>query len=211
MNQARFFTRQSRTTQKGVVLLIALIMLIAMTLVGVSLLRSVGMGSSIAGNLAFRQNATSVGDLGVEVARAWIVNTGTNTPAVLEADAISPNGYFATWDSTFNPLTYNWSNSRKLATADHASISNSSGKDDTGNEIRYVVHRLCGETGPVNGPYASPTQLCANYTDYSGLGGKGSTGYGQQQPSLAEKPYYRVTIRVNGPRKTTSYAQVIMY
>jgi len=200
--------RSSPRRQRGVVLLIALIMLVAMTLVGISMLRSIGTGAGIAGNLAFKQNATSVGDLGVEVARAWMVNAGQNNPSVLEADAVA-TGYYSTLVDSFNPLTYDWSISKKLLTADAAFILGT-GKDDTGNEIRYVLHRLCALPGAVS-PIDNPGQKCANYTDMAATSSKGGTGYGGALPSLADQPYYRATVRVAGPRNTTSYVQVIMY
>lgn len=208
--------RSAPRKQKGVVLLIALVMLVAMTLVGVSMLRAVGAGSGIAGNLSFKQNATSVTDLGVEVGRAWLVSVGAINPLNLNSDAIAASGYFSCWyancaaKTEFNPLTYNWDNSRKLVNADAAFISAVTGRDTTGNEIRYVVHRLCELTGDVL-PENNAGQKCANYTDYSALGSKGGAGYGQALSNLTDQPYFRVTARVTGPRNTLSYTQVIMY
>ena len=51
-----------RHHQQGVVLFVALIVLIIMTLAGLALLRQMGAGTSIAGNIAFKENATSVAD-----------------------------------------------------------------------------------------------------------------------------------------------------
>ena len=51
-------------------LFVALIVLIIMTLAGLALLRQMGAGVSIAGNIAFKENATSVADRGTEVAYA---------------------------------------------------------------------------------------------------------------------------------------------
>jgi type IV pilus assembly protein PilX len=194
--------------QRGVVLLIALIMLIAMTLVGVSMLRSVGAGAGIAGNLAFKQNATAAADLGAEIARTWVYNTGAATPLVLDAVSAA-NGYYTTWADTFNPLTHDWANSKKLTSAEAAFIT-AAGKDTAGNEVRYVVHRLCALDGVVS-PIDNIGQKCANFTDYGALGSKGGTGYGQKTPTLSEQPYYRVTVRASGPRNTVSYVQVVMY
>ena len=58
--------------QGGIVLLIALIILIAMTIAGIALLRSVDISNIIAGNLAFKQAATHAGDIGVERALAFL-------------------------------------------------------------------------------------------------------------------------------------------
>jgi len=51
-----------RQGQHGVVLFVALIVLIIMTLAGLALLRQMGVGTSIAGNVAFKENATSVAE-----------------------------------------------------------------------------------------------------------------------------------------------------
>ncbi len=205
-----------RRSQSGVVLLIALIMLVAMTLVGISLMRTTGAGMAISGNLAFKQNSASVADLGVEVARTWLLNTGSATPTTLESNAISAAGYIACWyaDCTakteFVPQTYDWSNAKKVTSTEAGAIINASGKDAGGNDIRVVIHRLCDLTGPVL-PENNTGQKCANFTDYSGLGSKGGAGYGQALANLTDQPYYRATVRVRGPRNTTSYIQVIMY
>lgn len=204
-----------RHQQRGVVLLIALVMLVAMTLVGISMLRSIGAGAGIAGNLAFKQNATSATDVGVEVARAWLLNTGVAAPLTLQSNVLA-SGYYACWyedcsaKTEFNPLTHDWTSSKKLTSSEVASISSLTGRDDTGNEIRYVVHRLCDLTGDIL-VENNAGQKCANYTDYSGLSSKGGTGYGQSTPSLTDQPFFRVTVRVAGPRNTLSYTQVVMY
>lgn len=52
-------------SQRGVVLLIALIMLVAMTLAGIGMMRSVDTGSMIAGNLAFRHATSQASDAGL--------------------------------------------------------------------------------------------------------------------------------------------------
>ena len=61
---------QHRSKQSGVVMFVALAVLILMTLAGLAMLRQMGSSVSIAGNLAFKQNATAAGDLGTETARA---------------------------------------------------------------------------------------------------------------------------------------------
>ena len=69
-----------RAGQAGVVLMMALIVLVAMTLAGIALVRSVDTSNIIAGNLAFKQAATNSGDTGIEAAAAWLnANSGALT------------------------------------------------------------------------------------------------------------------------------------
>jgi Tfp pilus assembly protein PilX len=66
--------------QRGVVLLIALIMLVAMTLAGIGMMRSVDTGTVIAGNLAFKQATLNASDMGTSggfnIALAAVANSG---------------------------------------------------------------------------------------------------------------------------------------
>src|SRR5271154_6277784 len=59
--------------ERGVVLLIALIVLVAMTLAGIGMMRTIDSGTIVAGNLGFREAAVATADTGVERARAWLV------------------------------------------------------------------------------------------------------------------------------------------
>ena len=55
-------------SQRGVILLIALIMLVAMTLAAIGMIRSVDTGSVIAGNMAFKQATLNASDAGTNAA-----------------------------------------------------------------------------------------------------------------------------------------------
>ena len=93
--------RTLRTAQRGVVLFISLIVLVAMTLAGIAVMRSVDTNVLIAGNLAFRNAALSAADAGIESARAWL---SAQTAGSLINDQVP--GYFANWQDTFNPTTF---------------------------------------------------------------------------------------------------------
>ena len=62
--------------QQGVALIVVMIILVIMLIGAVGILRSTNVGLGIAGNLGFKQNATSVSDQGVEAARAWLMAQG---------------------------------------------------------------------------------------------------------------------------------------
>jgi type IV pilus assembly protein PilX len=181
--------------QQGVVLLIALILLVAMTMAGLAMMRTIGAGVGIAGNLAFKQTATSVADLGIETARNWLTDP-LRTSDVIKSDSVA-DGYYSSWDLSFSPQSFDWANS-KLVTAN----------DGANNEVRVVIHRLCETAGLVPN---DPLQKCATLTSAGALGSKGGGGYGSTVLTTTIQPYFRVTSRVKGPRNTTSYVQVVMY
>lgn len=181
--------------QRGAVLFMALVVLVVMLLVGATLARKVGTGASISGNLAFKQNATSAADLGMEMARQWI----SANPTILNTD-LDTEGYFSSWSTSVDPAAY-WADMSKVkvVTAD----------DGTGNAVSYVIHRLCQTAG------LAPTdaaQRCASEPD-AGVGEtKGGIDYGSAPPATPQGlPYYRITARVQGPRNTLSYVQMVMY
>ena len=60
----------SLARQRGISLMMSMIVLVALTLAGIALMRSVDTTTIIAGNLAFQQAATNSGDTGIETAIA---------------------------------------------------------------------------------------------------------------------------------------------
>ena len=199
-----------RSAQRGVVLFISLIVLVAMTLAGIALFRQVATGVIIAGNLAFKENATSVADLGIENARTWLMNTKADS---INTNADQANYYCAAWQSGFDPTTFDWT----AATSDCANNKGSylaTADDGTGNEVRYVIHRMCRYVGSLNKPDPpndTQPQECVVLGAAGAGGSKGGGQYGVLPLSNTQQPYFRVTVRVAGPRNTVSYVQAMMY
>jgi Tfp pilus assembly protein PilX len=178
-----------RQGQRGIVLYVALVVMIAMMLAGVAMLRSVGAGVGVAGNLSFKQNATLAGDRGTEMAIAWLT---TRSALQLEVDDTA-HGYFATWDTGFDPAnTFDWSG---------AAVQVATNDDGAGNAVRYVIHRLCKNPGSA---LSGMGQECAVHGDIC-------TNLGAVQTCKPSPPVFRVTSRTVGPRDTTSYVQVVVY
>lgn len=188
-NQQSGPVRAMRSSQRGVVLFIALIVLVAMTLAGLAMMRSVDTNNLIAGNLAFRNAATSAGDAAVEVARAWVMS---KTPGQLEADQ---QGYFANWQPSFDPKTFNWAGSGALV-----------GLDNYGNTIYYVAHRMCNESAK-----SIDATDCAKVSTVSVGSTKGGGSYGSSPLAGTSLVFYRITAKVEGPKFTVSYIQAFIY
>jgi len=192
--------RLGRDGQRGIVMWVALVVLIVMSLAGLAMMRQMGTGISVAGNVAFKQNATSTADVGTEAARAWFVAQPT---VVLESDSVA-QGYYATWSgtwgSTVDPTQFNWATGAATATV-------GAGAADTamGNTSQYIIQRLCRDPGSVQ----APTQTCSDLEDDTSRG-KGSFDYTSSPLPPSFKPYFRVTTRVVGPRNTVSFTQVIL-
>jgi len=198
--------RALRRGQEGVVLFIALIVLVAMSLAGVALLRGVDTGTIIAGNLAFRQTSTHIGDLGVEAARGWLL--GQALPDLF-IDRIS-DAYYATWQANLDLLgndpgktDYDWNLSNPIP-------SGSPFEPPAGYGVRYVIHRLCENSGDPTGTSANCVKVGGG-AGTAASGTKGAAAYGTYAISVPTAAMYRITVRVTGPRNTQSYVQATLY
>ena len=178
--------------QRGVVMFVALAVLILMTLAGLAMLRQMGGAVSIAGNLAFKQNATAVGDVGTETARAVVM-----APGFLRANTQPAAGYYSSWNrDDVDPASY-FTAPAMTAPAPTFDAGN-------GNIVSYVIHRLCDTP---NLDANDPAQRCSRSGD-SSTTNKGVGGEASKDSSFL--PYFRITTRIAGPRNTVSYIQVVM-
>jgi Tfp pilus assembly protein PilX len=195
--------------ERGVVLMIALIVLVAMTLAALAIMRSLDTGTLVAGNIGFRQAAVATADSGVETARTWIMaNVG-----LLTADQPG-TGYYSTRQDSLD-ITGNrteggldgvdWGGSDPAQPVKAFSLGT---VDSSGNAVFYLIHRLCSIPGSIN----APGQSCAT-AQISGTGSsQDAPDYSAYALAVKNQVYYRITVRVNGPKSTVSYVQaVILY
>lgn len=202
-------TRASLRKQDGVVLIIALIVLVAMTLASVAMVRSVDTSTLIAGNLAFKQSGIASGDAGVNAGIAWI----NENMGVLEYD-LAASGYYATsqdcLDLTGNgkvgkkclpPFSkFDWSNPAGVHTLD---------KDDAGNQVSFVIHRLCNAEGALSADKCSVEEGKLEGDSKGGV--VQQARYGAASWSTAAiRGFYRITVRIAGNRNNVSYVQAVI-
>ncbi len=234
MNMTRFHVPSS-VRQRGVVLFIALIALVAMSLAAVALIRSVDTSTLIAGNLAFKQTATSSGDSGPEGAIAWLASTYNMNQSPQAHDPLHPfnndnpaAGYYSSINEAA-PLdlfaTATWATN--VSAPATGSLYDAQGNEyfdnaltkPTGNTVRYIIQRM-GRT---------PNQMltCADFL-FGGIptitSSKTGDGYHAtpdaplpdfvddcRSGQSVSSPVYRVTARVVGPKNTVSYIQTYVY
>jgi type IV pilus assembly protein PilX len=209
--------RRRPSSERGVVLILALIVLVALTLAAVALTRSVGTSNVIAGNLAFQQAATHSADRGVETAVAWIeknsIATGTGACA-----ATTPLGCTSTADG-YQAVRVDPTSSQDWGAFFLQNVKDSKVKKlevdpTTGNTVTYLVQRMCEKEGEANTDLnscaTSPTAAagsCPGGTTCTGGGGRGGTG---SNVNASKQTYYRITVMVSGPRNTQSLVQAMV-
>ncbi len=185
-----------RVRERGVVLLLALILLVALTLGGLALMRSVSTGNVIAGNLSFQQAAAHSGDAGVEAAIAWLEANGatlaaSNTAAgylAMRQDPAANETWDAFWTGTL----------AAAATVQTLPV------DAAGNTVSYVIQRMCNQAGA-----AFTVAACSTAPNDPGAANRSHRG-GVAGPTAPPQPYYRITARIVGPRNTMSMVQVVV-
>lgn len=203
--------------ETGASLVVAMITLVAMSLAAVALVRSVETGVLIAGNQAFRQAALMASDAGAQAALAW-----------LEPRAVLPilytdqpdAGYYASVPDRFDAKGTGANQAKVVVDWDNNACKDSSAtlqcvkpgpvltKDAAGNTARYIIHRLCKSSGSA----FDASNSCLMYRGAgTGSAKRGALAYDEalrfeSNPSQ----YYRVITRVEGPRHTRVFTQIVV-
>jgi Tfp pilus assembly protein PilX len=215
------FLNRFVSKQQGSILLFTLIALVAMTLATLALVRSVDSTTLISGNLAFRQAATSSGDVDVQrVIVAMDAASAAGNAAVFPLNVFSslahpfnrdysagvnpnaPRGYYSNINPALNlSLDATWVDG----------VASNEFDAGNGNRSRYIIQRMCRNANQLltiqnclfsgaatdndDKAIKLPTEVC------DGLG----------CPAAGQSPQYRVTVRVVGPKNTVSFIQAIVY
>ncbi len=196
-----------RNKQQGVVLIVALIALVAISMAGIALMRTVDTSNVVAGNLAFNEAAIQAADIGAELAYLVVEDNKASDPAqsgCLYSAANCPSYYYPNFSAVdpisklpmMNPL--NWSASQEVLLPG----------ETTGNgsyHVQYVIERMCTGTGTGNPKSFSQTVADnATFADCKAAPIYTSTG---ALVAGSGKLYFRVTVQANGPRNTRALAQ----
>ena len=196
--------------QHGVVLFIALIVMVAMSLAAIALIRSVDTTNLLVGNLAFRQSSILPANLAVEHAAAALFADASTTgvPTIDPTTDLPAENYYSTWQANDDARGV----PKPLQTkGDWGSFGLAKQLVDTGTgvNIRYVIERMC--VAGANGLQPSP-QFCDMLPPKQN---PGTTVHDCSVdpggcPKLNPIPFYRVTIRVDGPQNSTSFLQAML-
>lgn len=209
--------RRSRQ-QRGISLIFALMALVILGLAAVALTRSVDTSTLVMGNLSFKQDAVVASASAAEQAMAWL-ETNIADPDALDED-IPKSGYYALarqeLDPTGNSMDparplVNWDGKcmgRDPATYSNCEVLPVSGTVVNGNQVQWVITRLCSTTGPATG-----TNYCIRPATSSTADTKdrGALEPGGRFKNTIATPYYRIIVRVVGPRNTVSFTETMVH
>jgi type IV pilus assembly protein PilX len=190
--------RAPASRQSGVMLVIALIVLVAMTMAGLAMMRSVDTATIVAGNVAYKQSTVSAADQGLQTGYWWLSSNASG--ATLHSDNTGA-GYLSSV-----PLTEpDWMND---AAWSNAFSLNGGAPDAYNNRIQYLIHRMC----PV--PNCAPEanclgndNKCGSTPDLTAVTGDGLDHTKAQFWKLPPQVHYRITARAIGPRNSVTVVQ----
>ena len=202
------------TAQRGVVMFIALLVMVALSLAGIALIRSADTATVVAGNLGFKQSAIQAVDRSIEQAISAlfdpVASPAVPNPIIADKTADLPaQNYFACVQKTGGGCLPANAPIPEIpdALSSAAKIAASGLKTDlvpadaASNKSYYVIERMCLSAGAAVGSNCNLSGAA--------LGADAGTQHyeGLVRPGDA---FYRVTVRVEGPRNTVAYAQAIL-
>ena len=179
------------TQEQGIALVVALIVLAAMSLASAALMRAVDTTTALTGNLALREASIPPADAAIEEAVAALFER--NLVADRERD-LSAQSYFASRQPGEDVRGVPWilqqagnypADARVLDAGD-------------GHTLRYAIERSCLCPGPATAAtcaLARPVAVTVN---------------GGSAPEPPPAPVFRVTVRVDGAQNTVSYVQAML-
>ncbi|MDR6890695.1 MULTISPECIES: hypothetical protein [Variovorax] len=205
-----------RGAQQGISLLFTLMALVVMGLGAIALVRSVETGTTVIGELGFKQDALAAAAAGTEEAIAWLNSRATG--AALETDDKTA-GYYATGIDSLDPTGNQTTKEKPLRLVRWAKTCSDdfspcdvdayeSKVSVNGNTVKWVITRLCEKQGPageLNTCARPPLSANAVANDRGEVTPDGRITVGNTTP------YFRIIVRVDGPRNTVSYTEAMVH
>jgi len=187
----------ARIHQRALALPVMLIILAVMMVTSIYMLRSTHSTALTTGNLAYDATMSRAVDYGLHAGFQWLSSTAaTNKGALDKGDA--GNGYEALLDMSLSTRdTGFW---RNMVTV----------PDPDGNQIDYVVHRMCAKEGT----YDQSTGCVLTSDNTAPLGNTVALGdsMASDAPQFAGSPqvHYVITARIHGARGGSVVNQMIV-
>lgn len=209
--------------QGGIVLFFALLALAVMSIAAVALIRSVDTNALLSGNMVYRQSASTASNVALEGIAQNIANTVTLAGSLSHHPA---QGYYANCSqfdtqpdalicdgNQLTSMTWDDANSSLAPNQTDGNDEIHNGIDRQGNEIRYVVERMCNySNAEIN---AGNAQSDASRCMMASSPSNGETcshniaNLELFKPCVAtsDSPLYRITLRIAGPKNTLTFMQ----
>lgn len=198
--QARTRLHGRRLAQQGVVMLFGLIALLIMMIGTVAMIRSMNTSQFNAGNMGFKRDLTNQGERAVSTVLALLQSGALGTETSRQSPDTTRN-----YSATILPSNSQGVPNALISDSAFSSVgasSNDIAVSGQGITLRYVIDRLCVNTG------AASSSHCTMSDNGQPRGGDGNQG--DLSDAVAKQAVYRLSIRVTGPRATQAYFQTTL-
>ena len=215
-------TSQHRNRQRGVSLLFAMITVVALSLAAVAMIRSVDTGTTILGNLSFKQDTLLAADEATRLAIQWLETQHKNAPESLNVTQ-RDQGYWAQLVPGLDPTSTSTSSSRVAIDWNNDSCRSQRGPTPAAclqtqakslaNQItaRFLIVRLCSEAGSSTvGTNQCPHPLNAS-SQVTSERGEINSQNPERIGSTTMAEYYRIVVRAQGARNTVSTTETLVH
>lgn len=193
--------------QRGVVLIVTLIMLVAMTLAAIALMRSVDTTTVVAGNLAFQQAAYHAADAGTEQAIAYLYTVPNVKCNGTGAGVACANGYKSFHEPLLEPPTAGRTWEKFWSDMENGPGVEPLTDMPPGYSGAFVIESMCTQAEQTNCTLVTTTTTTT--TPQGQNMGSQQRAY-TNSSSTRNVYYYRITTRVVGPRNTVGYVQALI-
>ena len=199
--------RPNPQRQRGVILLYGLFALAIMLIGAVAMVRSMNTSLVNAGNMGFKRDLTNQGERAVATVLA-LMQTGALATEVVRQSHSTARNYSATLlpanaQGLPNALLSDTLFSAAAAAANDIAVA------DMGVTVRYVVDRMCVNTGVADISHCTMADNLVPGGTSSSADGGGIEGAaaGGGAGAVPQQVVYRLSIRVDGPRQTQAFFQ----
>jgi type IV pilus assembly protein PilX len=171
-----------RARQRGVTMLVVLVLMTVMLLGGLALARLTEIGSLASGNNAYREASLQASEVGINTAYAAV-------KVITNEEANAGSWYFATMQAadTAGIPTVAWTSAPELSVGSYS--------------VRYVVERMCN-TALVTNTLRQCLVKQVPQLESS------SSGHDPLDPPNSRQ--FRITVRVTGPKDTETWVQSLV-
>jgi len=195
--------RSRPSLPRGVVMLYGLVALAIMLIGAVAVVRSMNTSLVNAGNLGFKRDLTNQGERAVAQVLTLMQTGALGTETARQSTSAARN-YSATLLTT-NPQGVPLALLNDATFVSVGSSANDVAVAVLGVSVRYVVDRLCVNTGLAEASHCTMAESPIPLGGGPGIGAEDSTAAGAGAVPL--QVVYRMSIRVDGPRQTQAFFQ----
>jgi Tfp pilus assembly protein PilX len=193
----------ARGRQDGVIVFVALIAMVVLSLAAVGLMRSVQTNTLVVGNIAFRQAAAHMASSAVEKAIHDMFPPSQTIPSLWNHD--TTRNYYASVQpgQDVNGVPRALQGDLSLYPGG-AQVIRETTDAQTSYVARYVIERMCNDNRL---GLEANAQNCEMIPPKQSIGKESNLKKGI---ALEKIPFYRMTVRVDGPGNSVAFSQAML-